>query len=194
MKMIKKTTDLNTVDPSEILRRPYARVLTPEPEGQYTAEIMEFPGCVAYGDNAAEALKNLDEVSMEWVRASLEQGQDIPGPMANIDYSGRLVLRITKGLHQRSAMCAEREGVSLNQFIVTCLAEAVGERARPLATFQPYWNASAHFYFSAGHSFEVVNKVNVRHADIQLTTVLATKQNFIGLALANKAENAHARS
>jgi antitoxin HicB len=181
-------------DPSEILRRPYARVLTPEPEGQYTAEIMEFPGCVAYGDNAAEALKNLDEVSIEWVRASLEQGQDIPGPMANIDYSGRLVLRMTKGLHQRAAMCAEREGVSLNQFIVTCLAEAVGERARPLATFQPYLSASAHFYMLAGHSFESVNEVNVRHPGIQLTTALATKRNFIKFALANKAEKSYARS
>jgi hypothetical protein len=36
---------------------------------------------------------------------------------------------MSKGLHKRTAICAEREGVSLNQFITTCLAEAVGERA-----------------------------------------------------------------
>ena len=41
---------------------------------------------------------------------------------------GKLVLRMSKGLHKRAAMSAEREGVSLNQFIVTCVAEQVGER------------------------------------------------------------------
>ena len=42
-------------------------------------------------------------------------------------------------------MCAEREGVSLNQFITTCLAEAVGERARqPVMYFLPNFEAAAH--------------------------------------------------
>lgn len=119
-----------TMEPLEILKRPYARVLTPDPDGQYTAEIMEFPGCVTYGATAEEALRRLDEVALEWLAASIEQGQSIPEPMSVIDYSGKLVLRMPKGLHQRAALCAEREGVSLNQFIVTNLAETVGERSR----------------------------------------------------------------
>ncbi|TKB31861.1 MAG: toxin-antitoxin system HicB family antitoxin, partial [Mesorhizobium sp.] len=45
---------------------------------------------------------------------------------------GKLVLRMPKSLHQRTALYAERDGVSLNQFIVTCLAEQVGLRARPV--------------------------------------------------------------
>jgi|ERR1700733_14375829 antitoxin HicB len=191
---LKKTLDLETMDPTEILRRPYARVLTPEPNGQYTAEIMEFPGCVAYGDSAVEALKNLDEVSTEWVRASLEQGQDIPEPMANIDYSGRLVLRMTKGLHQRAAICAEREGVSLNQFIVTSLAEAVGERAKPAEATRPYFSAAACFFLPAEHSSELTNRTTIGRTDIRLAAALDTKQSFIRLALANKSEKEHARS
>jgi predicted RNase H-like HicB family nuclease len=118
------------MDPIEILKQPYARVLTPEQDGHYTAEILEFPGCVAYGDSSNDALGNLEEVAAEWIAAAIEQGQNIPEPTANIDYSGRLVVRMSKGLHRRAAICAEREGVSLNQFIVTCLAEAVGERAQ----------------------------------------------------------------
>src|ERR1700683_5469293 len=121
------------MEPREIMKRPYARVLTPEPDGEYTAEIMEFPNCVASGDSAVNALANLEDVAVDWIAAALEQGQDIPGPMDNTDYSGRLVLRMPKGLHRRAALFAEREGASLNQFIVTCLAEAVGERARPMA-------------------------------------------------------------
>lgn len=117
------------MEPKEILKQPYARVLTPEPDGQVTAEIMEFPGCVAFGRDSAEAISKLEEVAVDWVAAALEQGQDIPEPMALVDFSGRLVLRMTKSLHRRAALCADREGVSLNQFIVTALATQVGELA-----------------------------------------------------------------
>lgn len=117
----------------EILKRPYARVLTPESDGQYTAEIMEFPNCVAFGPSASEALASLEHVAADWIAAALEQGQNIPEPIDNADYSGRLVLRMPRGLHRKAALLAEREGASLNQFIVTCLAEAVGERAKPQA-------------------------------------------------------------
>jgi antitoxin HicB len=120
------------MDPTEVLKRPYARVLTPDPDGRVTAEIMEFPGCVAFGDTSTEALARLEEVAVDWINAAVEQGQAIPEPLSSIDYSGKLVLRMTKGLHHRAAIFADREGVSLNQFIVTCLAEAVGERARPV--------------------------------------------------------------
>ena len=115
---------------AKILEKPYARILVREPDGRFTAEIMEFPGCIAVGDNEQEALRKLDEVAIDWVDATLEQGQEVPEPMDSADFSGRLGLRMTRGLHKRAAMCAEREGVSLNQFITTCLAEAVGERSR----------------------------------------------------------------
>jgi hypothetical protein len=100
---------------------------------------MEFPGCVTFGDGAPNALARLEEVASEWIAAAIEQGQNIPEPMDSADYSGKLVLRMSKGLHRRAAVCAEREGVSLNQFITTCLAEAVGERAKATVTasFQP---------------------------------------------------------
>ena len=130
------------VDPKEILKRPYARVLTPDPDGRVTAEIMEFPSCVAYGDNAANALARLEDVAAEWIAATVEQGQDIPEPMDSTDFSGKLVLRMSRGLHRRAALCAERESVSLNSFIVTSLAEAVGERARPnVVHFEPVLSA-----------------------------------------------------
>jgi predicted RNase H-like HicB family nuclease len=118
------------MQPNEILKRPYARVLTPESDGHYAAEIMEFPNCIATGETAAQALANLEQVAADWVAAALEQGQDIPDAMETAEYSGRLVLRMTRGLHRRAALLAEREGVSLNQFINTCLAECVGEKSK----------------------------------------------------------------
>jgi predicted RNase H-like HicB family nuclease len=102
------------MEPHEILARPYGRVLIPEPNGQFTAEIIEFPNCVASGNSATDALANLEQVAADWIAAALEQGQDIPEPMESADYSGRLVLRMPKGLHRRAALLAEREGASLN--------------------------------------------------------------------------------
>jgi predicted HicB family RNase H-like nuclease len=119
------------MDPAEILKRPYARLVLPHDDGTVSAEIVEFPGCFAEGANAAEALAKLDEVAIDWIAATVEQGQEIPEPMESAGYSGKLVLRMPTGLHKRATLCAEREGTSLNQFIVTCIAETVGERARP---------------------------------------------------------------
>ena len=117
---------------TDILRKPYARLVIPDPDGTFSAEIVEFPGCIANGDTASEALKNLEDVATDWIGAARAQGQEIPEPMEAAGYSGKLVLRMPKSLHQRAALYAERDGVSLNQFIVTCLAEHVGVRAQPM--------------------------------------------------------------
>jgi hypothetical protein len=75
----------------------------------------------------------VEEVAVDWIAATLAQGQDIPEPIDTAGYSGKLVLRMPKSLHQRATLFAERDGVSLNQFILTCVAERVGSRAYPLA-------------------------------------------------------------
>ena len=118
---------------AEILKKPYARLVTPDADGSFFAEIVEFPGCFASGRTAGEALENLESVAVDWLDTTMEQGQDIPEPMEAAEYSGKLVLRMAKNLHKRAAFRAEREGVSLNQFIVTCVAEQVGMLARPVA-------------------------------------------------------------
>jgi predicted RNase H-like HicB family nuclease len=134
--------------PAEILKRPYARLVTPDEDGSYFAEILEFPGCFATGETAPEALENLESVAIDWINTALEQGQNIPDPMDANEYSGKLVLRMTKGLHKRAALWADREGVSLNQFITTCLAEAVGERSRQnFVVAQPQIHAVANVTF-----------------------------------------------
>jgi predicted HicB family RNase H-like nuclease len=42
-------------------------------------------------------------------------------------YSGKVNLRMPKSLHRDLARRAEKEGVSLNQFMIVALARAVGE-------------------------------------------------------------------
>lgn len=124
----RKVTKHPADDITRILQRPYARAIFPDEDGSYFGEVIEFPGCFAAGATAAEALGNLEEVAHDWLRIELEKGHAIPQPMGSSDYSGKLVLRIPRGLHRKAAWAAEREGVSLNQFIGTCVAECVGER------------------------------------------------------------------
>jgi antitoxin HicB len=101
---------------AEYLRKPYGRLLVPEEDGTYRAEIMEFPGCMAVGDTATEAFDNLENAAITWVEATIEKGRPIPDPMEELDYSGKLVVRLPRSLHKRASYMANREGVSLNQY------------------------------------------------------------------------------
>lgn len=114
------------IDPKQILKLPYARVVVPEADGTFRAEILEFPGCIASGDSAAEALAMLEEIAESWLESTIANGQQVPEPTETIDFSGKLVLRLPKSLHRDATFAAKREGVSLNQFIVTGLATHLG--------------------------------------------------------------------
>jgi antitoxin HicB len=111
---------------TEYLKKPYGRLLVPEEEGGYRAEILEFPGCFAEGETAGEAAANLEDAVRSWIEATLANGQIVPEPMEELDYSGKLVVRLPKSLHRHAALAANRQGVSLNQFIVSSIAEQVG--------------------------------------------------------------------
>ena len=121
--------------PAGYLKRPYGRVVVPESDGTFRAEIIEFPGCIAVGDTAGEALANLERVADSWLQATIAKGLRVPEPIESIEYSGKLVLRLPKTLHKNAAA---RDGVSLNQFIVSCIAEQVGTRSgAPPRLLQP---------------------------------------------------------
>jgi antitoxin HicB len=117
---------------SEAPRYPKHVFWSDEDEG-FIAIAPDLPGSSAFGETEAEALAELDQAIDAWIEAACAAGNSIPNPSrpASPDLpSGKVLVRMPKGLHQRAARCAEREDVSLNQFIVACLAEAVGERSR----------------------------------------------------------------
>jgi len=113
----------------EILKKPYRRVFVPEEDGSVRGEIVEFPGCIATADSMVAAVDALEEVAESWLEASLANGSSVPEPLETTEYSGKLVLRLPKSLHAKAADAAKLDAVSLNQFIVTCIAESVGTRA-----------------------------------------------------------------
>jgi antitoxin HicB len=110
----------------EILKQSYSRVLRPAEEGGYSAEILEFPGCVTQGETLEEAYANLEDAARGWLEVVIELGQSVPEPTAENEYSGKIVLRLPRSLHRTAATLAERDGVSLNTFLATAIAERVG--------------------------------------------------------------------
>ena len=110
----------------EYRREPYARILIPDELGGYSAEILEFPGCFAQGETADETMQALDRAAESWIKAALDQGQEIPAPFTNQGYSGRVALRLPRSLHRKAVQFAERDGTSLNQFLVSAIAARVG--------------------------------------------------------------------
>jgi predicted RNase H-like HicB family nuclease len=115
-----------TKDAKSYLRLPYARILIPETEGGFFAEILEFPGCVTEGETPDEAFHNLESVAESWIESCIEQGQDIPPPSANHRFSGKIALRLPRDLHRLATYKAQRDGVSVNQVLVTAIAAWVG--------------------------------------------------------------------
>lgn len=110
----------------EYLQQPYARILIPDEQGGYSAEILEFPGCFAEGETADEAMQALDRAADSWIQAALDQGQEIPSPFMNQGYAGKVALRLPRSLHRPATQFAERDGTSLNQFLVSAIAARIG--------------------------------------------------------------------
>jgi predicted HicB family RNase H-like nuclease len=120
----------------------------PENDGTFRSEILEFPGCIASGDTAAQALSSLEDVAESWLESMLARGQSVPEPVEENEFSGKLVLRLAKSIHQKAAKAARRDGVSLNTFIANCVAEHVGSRkAMPMQNYITNFSQQNHMVF-----------------------------------------------
>ena len=96
-------------------------------DGSWVAEVPDLPGCVAGGQTAEEAVEMVADAIEAWVDAASASGRAIPLPRAvDEEYSGRFLLRVPRKLHARLAGAAREDGVSLNTYCATALAEAIG--------------------------------------------------------------------
>lgn len=76
--------------PADYLKLPYCRILIPEDDGGYSAEILEFTGCLEYGDTPNETIERLERMAASWIAACQSRGIPIPEPTT---YSQRHNLR-----------------------------------------------------------------------------------------------------
>lgn len=112
------------------MKRPYRIVLVrgefKTGEEGWVAMVDELPGCLAQGMTPEEASCRIREAMELWFEASLHYGDPIPEPRQELEYKGKIALRIPPSLHRRLADTAACEGVSLNTYLTAVLAGAVG--------------------------------------------------------------------
>lgn len=109
---------------NDYLKLDYPITIYHAPEGGYVAEIEDLSGCITEGETLDEALERIEDARRAWIEVTYEDGQEIPLPRTEQEYSGKFLVRIPKYLHRRLVEMAEREGVSLNQLVVTILASS----------------------------------------------------------------------
>lgn len=100
-----------------------------DPDGGYVAVFPDLPGCLTQAESLVELAAMANEARELWIETEYERGHDIPLPSYPEEYSGKFNLRIPRSLHRTLAEAAEREGVSLNQYVLTLLAQGHAERA-----------------------------------------------------------------
>jgi antitoxin HicB len=122
---------------TKIERRPLAYYLSLKypvsieeaPEGGYFIQVKDLPGCYSQGETVKEALENIEEARNLWMESMYEDGNEIPLPgSVEKQYSGKFNVRVPKSLHRKLDEMAEKEGVSLNHFLVSTLSRAVGQK------------------------------------------------------------------
>lgn len=102
----------------------YRFTLSKDEEGDFIVEVPDLPGCIADGRTAEEALKNVRDAMRAWIESRIAAGLAVPEPRELEEFSGKLVVRMPKGLHRKLSLQADQEGVSLNQYIVSLLSAA----------------------------------------------------------------------
>ena len=86
----------------------------------YVTTLPAWQNAKTHGATVAKAAQRGHEVLRLLIDSALEKGERTPEPQRR--FSGNLRLRLPVSLHGQLAREAEREGVSLNQWIVSKLA------------------------------------------------------------------------
>ena len=95
--------------------------------------VARFPALdvIGVGDSYEEAIKDLTANAEVLIEVLKEDGTNVPvedGNFDDVDYSGKMTFRMSKRTHRIAAETAEKEGVSLNQFLNDAVNYYLGER------------------------------------------------------------------
>ena len=124
-----------------VRRYPVNMFWSDEDEG-FIATAPDLPGSSAFGESQAEALAQIEHAIEAWIEAAHAAGNPIPEPSRpalEAQSSGKLLLRMPKSLHAELVRSAKYENVSLNQYVVFLLTQALTYRASARDLFRSWW-------------------------------------------------------
>ena len=144
-----------------------------EGEVCFEARVKEFPDLAEYGETFEEVYALAIDAIETTAEIFSEKGKSLPDPMTVMNvYSGRVTLRLPKGLHRALAIRADSECVSLNQYLVSALSyfsghDAVSSEAR----YQSGW-------YSITREISPARKRVVVNVDERKKAEVVTLNNF----------------
>lgn len=103
-------------------------------DGEYVGLAAEFPSLSWLEESPVDAMAGIVNLVADVVAEMRASGEQIPEPVAERRFSGKIALRTSPDQHRRLAIEAAEQGVSLNQWITQKLA---GGAPAVAATTQP---------------------------------------------------------
>lgn len=88
-----------------------------EEDGEFVASVLEFPSLSWVDKTREEASQGIVRLVAEIVQDMELAGEEVPVPLGERRYSGKLSLRLTPEQHRRVAMQAAQQNVSINRYI-----------------------------------------------------------------------------
>jgi len=89
---------------------------------EYVGLCAEFPGLSWLSKTPEGALRGIRKVVADVVEDMKKTGEVIPEPLANRQYSGRFVVRVTPEVHKALSIRSAETGVSLNRLVAAKLS------------------------------------------------------------------------
>ena len=89
----------------------------------FEARVLELPDVRGYGDSASDAYEQAVEAVAALHDAAEADHEDFPAAIEpEMEFSGRVTLRMPKSRHRIVALRAQEEDISINSYIVNSLA------------------------------------------------------------------------
>jgi predicted HicB family RNase H-like nuclease len=97
----------------------------------FEARVLELPDVRGFGESATDAYEKAIEAIDALHDAAEADHEDFPAPIEpEMEFSGRVTLRMPKSLHRTVALRAQEEEISINSYIVNSLAISLSEMAQ----------------------------------------------------------------
>jgi predicted HicB family RNase H-like nuclease len=98
------------------------RVTWSQEDGEYVGQCVEFPSLSWLAATQEEALTGIRTVTADVVSDMRSNGEAVPQPLAEKNYSGEFRVRIPPQVHRSLATQAAEQGISLNRLVSSKLS------------------------------------------------------------------------
>jgi predicted HicB family RNase H-like nuclease len=98
------------------------RVIWSDEDGEFVGLCAEFSKLSWLAASPQAALKGIRSVVSDGAKDMLDNGEDVPKPIATRQFSGKFMVRIPPEMHRQLATEAAESGVSLNRIASAKLA------------------------------------------------------------------------